>query len=191
MASRYRSRTICSVQRVARRADHPSPSHRDLRSESSHCQFLYRCKVGQRVRVWAAALRLQSPWPRQCRGPGQPQCRRRRSMVTVTVTGSARARPTASPQQMLMKGRLLLVLLGATAKPTICNLYFDEILSNHAVLQASPLPFSLSGYSDRFPGRIGVTLSGSKQVIPIIAAEVAPSPHNLLFSWRLVRFIAV
>jgi hypothetical protein len=67
------------------------------------------------------------------------------------------------------------------------GIVLEEIFSDHAVLQASPHPFALFGYSSRIPGEFRVSYTDSGSPIPITATQVILSKDKMSFSWRLVR----
>ena len=69
-----------------------------------------------------------------------------------------------------------------------CTITFDVVISDHAVLQASPLPFSLFGQSNGDPGKLSVTLSGHD--IQIQSYEITRSADENIFFWNLVGNIS-
>ncbi len=89
---------------------------------------------------------------------------------------------------MARKGPIVLLAALSLLRSSGGDLYFDEVISDHAVLQGRPLPFSLFGTSDRELGKLAVSVSGTN--IKILEAEIQLSRHanetRDIFKWKLV-----
>jgi hypothetical protein len=99
-----------------------------------------------------------------------------------------RAGPIAK-NEMAYTASIIFLAAFSLLHSTGADLYFDDVIRNHAVLQGRPLPFSLFGTSDRVIGNLAVSVSGTR--IKILEVEILKSSSKTneskeIFNWRLV-----